>query len=342
MIIRLKIVFFVLFAISWNGAAGQDIQFSQFYGAPLYVNPAFAGSTHKTRLVLHQRIQWPKLDGKYITSLFSADTYFSKYRSGLGLQVYKDWQGSNTINSTDVSLSYSYEIFLTSKIVIRPGLQLGYISRTLDYSDLAFSYQYDNDGNIAPGFDNGKVKKQFMDLSTGAVIYTENLWVGFAANHINTPNQSFVNGKAPLPAKYSFTAGYQINFSRGPDKSTLQEEKQISLIPTVHYKFQGKSDQTDLGVYGVYDQLIAGFWYRGIPGLKRYKKGVQNNESIVGLVGWKYNNLAITYSYDFIVSRLVPARSGGAHEINLTYIFNKRKKIKPMRRMPCPHFYKSF
>ena len=53
---------------------GQDIQFSQFYQVPTYQNPAFAGSAHKTRATVHQRIQWPSLDANYVTSFVSFDS----------------------------------------------------------------------------------------------------------------------------------------------------------------------------------------------------------------------------------------------------------------------------
>ena len=93
----------------------QDIQYSQFYANVLYLNPAFAGNVHATRGVFHQRIQWPSLDAKYITSHVSVDTYFSEVNSGVGLMVYKDWQGSNTLSSVETALQYAYELHLSSK-----------------------------------------------------------------------------------------------------------------------------------------------------------------------------------------------------------------------------------
>ena len=82
---------------------GQDIQFSQFYGSPLYLNPAFTGSAHNYRAILHQRLQWPSLDAKYTTTLFSLDGYSNEYKSGLGLVFFKDVQGKNIISSTEVA-----------------------------------------------------------------------------------------------------------------------------------------------------------------------------------------------------------------------------------------------
>ena len=62
---------------------------------------------------------------------------------------------------------------------------------------------------------------------------------------------------------------------------------------------------------------------------------------MVVLVGWNFNGIQVAYSYDFIVSKLRPANTAGSHEITLTYIHHKaHKNAKPMRRLPCPTFYK--
>ncbi|MFN6947114.1 MAG: type IX secretion system membrane protein PorP/SprF, partial [Cytophagaceae bacterium] len=85
---------------------------------------------------------------------------------------------------------------------------------------------------------------------------------------------------------------------------------------------------------------IAGVWYRGIP-VTRYDVGFHNHESVVALIGVKFGNMSFGYSYDFVVSRLSNVRTFGAHEFNLTYIHSKkRKKNKPMKRLPCPSFYR--
>jgi hypothetical protein len=83
---------------------------------------------------------------------------------------------------------------------------------------------------------------------------------------------------------------------------------------------------------------MLGFWYRGIP-VKHYNKNLQNNESIICLMGWKYKNVSMAYSYDFTISKLNLAKTGGSHEINITYVFNKTKsKKKITKKLPCPNF----
>jgi type IX secretion system PorP/SprF family membrane protein len=320
----------------------QDIQFSQFYAVPLYQNPAFAGSAHTTRAMLHQRLQWPSLDSKYITSLFSVDHYFANYNSGVGLMVYRDWQGGGTLNSTTASLSYSYEINLNSNWTFRPGLSAGMVNRTIDYEKLRFPSQFsDTIGYLGSSSNfNGAPSIFYADFSTGGIMYNKNLWVGFAADHINSPNQSLIKDVSRLPVKYSLSGGYKIILRKEKSAAYLEAQKQVSITPTFLYKSQGKADQFDAGIYALYGELMAGFWYRGIP-IKKYASGIQNNESLIFLLGWKVKDFAISYSYDVTISKLATYRTGGAHELNLTWFSRKHyKPRKPMKRLPCPQFYK--
>lgn len=324
-------------------AFGQDIQFSQFYAANLYLNPAFAGSVHKKRFTLHQRLQWPYLDAKYITSQLTFDAFSYKYNSGLGVMITQDWQGSNDLKSTEIDFQYSYELFLSSDFVIRAGLQLGLFSRTFDYSNQLFPDQLSDNGPTgAPSYDaNYNPNRYFADVSSGIIGYTDHLWFGFSAHHMNTPNQSFLGEVSRLPTKYTWVGGYKIDI--GPSerrKSTIrQEHLERSITPTIHYKYQGKSDQMDLGLYANYEHYLLGLWYRGIPVIKDYNNTLRNNESMVVILGYKIYSWIFSYSYDFTVSRLSQARTGGAHELHIVYVHEKYpKRRKVMKRLPCPDF----
>lgn len=335
---NIAIVVLSLIVIGFSSRA-QDVQFSQFYSVPTFQNPAFVGAAHFDKFTLHQRIQWPSLKAKYLTSFASYDTYFKQYRSGFGAYIIHDRVGSGSIVSNEIQLQYAYEMNLSSQWVVRFGLQLGYVSRRLD-GDLTFPGQYDDDGFLGGNSPvEGINAKNYFDASSGAIIYSNNFWAGLSSNHMNRPNTSFLDNYEPLPIRWTFVTGYRFDIVKKDDGLAKSGDfsKVITITPTAHYKFQGKSDQVDLGLYIQYHQAIIGGWYRGIP-FKTFE-GFQNNESVVLLAGYKFPRISVTYSYDWVTSTLNEVRTFGAHEINLTYVLRPMPKSKPTKRMPCPKFY---
>ncbi|MCU0417835.1 MAG: type IX secretion system membrane protein PorP/SprF [Cytophagaceae bacterium] len=326
----------LVFVFIFSNAIAQDIQFSQFYNVALYQNPAFAGSTHGSRVVMHQRIQWPGIDAKYTTSFLGLDHYFSKAKSGVGMYVLRDQQGIQTLSSTEMQFIYSYEIGLSKSVYLRTGLQLGYVSRYVNYNSLYFPDQFSNNGYLGVGTAEpiGNERKNILDVSGGLIVYSNHFWFGLSAYHLNQPNQSFYGDQSILPLKLNWIGGYKFQIK---DK---YKDQNYFITPTLYYKQQGKSDQLDAGIYIQYGHWIGGIWYRGLV-FKRYSSNLPNYESLIFQFGYKYKGFVIGYSYDLTLSNLYRVGTGGAHEIHLSYLWNlPPRKNKPMKRLPCPHFYK--
>jgi type IX secretion system PorP/SprF family membrane protein len=325
----------------------QDSQLSQYYNAPLYLNPAFAGAGLDTRLGVNYRVQWPGLGDPYKSFSAWADHDFYKKRSGVGLLIKKDVQGTTRLRSTEISALYAYQINLTDRWTVKPALQLGIGIRDFDFSKAIFGDQLANDGTTSTPTSDALASGNsyiYPDISFGTVAYNRSMWAGFSAHHINRPNQSFSDiDQSPLPVKWSFIGGYKI----------LLREYQIawgapvletSITPTFLYKRQGTADQLDLGIYLTHHPFMAGAWYRGLP-VKKYSKGVTNAESIVLMGGLIHNGFTVCYSFDMVVSS-ISNLSGGAHEISLIYQFqtdkSNRKGKKSHRAMPCPNVDRQF
>ncbi|MBC7389856.1 MAG: type IX secretion system membrane protein PorP/SprF [Opitutaceae bacterium] len=327
-----QIFFLIIFLLLANAGYTQDIQFGQVYNNPLYLNPAMAGISPFSRLMAYNRTQWYNLDSKYISYLAGGDHFVSRYNSGLGGYLLYDQQGSLVLKSYEVQLQYAYELVLSKTWAVRAGIQPGYVSRELDYSTLIFPDQLNSNGAVTStqaSVPETRQRVNYFDFSSGLMVYNTNWWGGIALHHLNRPNQSFVRNNSRLQMKISAISGYKIRL-----KNT--EEKEISITPTMYYKAQGKSDQIDVGLYGIYNTFIASIWYRGIPGLKRYNQGLQNNESVIAMIGYKFPKLQVCYSFDYTVSKLAPAGTGGVHEISLIYYFKKNQRKKPMKTLPCP------
>ena len=317
----------------------QDPQMSLFYALPTYLNPAFAGGAHHHRAIAHYRMQWPKNDARYSTFFASYDTYFADKKLGLGGVVMSDNQGSGTIKTNDFNLIGSYEIDISQRFAIRPALSLGLANRQVD-DNLTYGNQYNAYGLTSNGsgenFD--KYSVLYPDVGAGALFYDHKFWFGVSAKHLNMPNNSFLqNSSNRLPINLNFHTGIKIPLVHKEHISYLEEERDISITPVAHYKMQGKSDQFDLGLYTIYDKLLLGVWYRGLPLIKRYDKREPNNEGFVFMTGYNFGEVTFSYAYDATISKLV-GYTNGAHEINITYIFKKHhKSVKIMKRLPCPN-----
>ena len=320
----------------------QDVQLSQFHVADLLMNPALTGSKHRNRLMFHQRWQWPSLPGSYNTSLFSYDRFFYKYKVGLGANIMTDNQGDGIIRTTIINTQYSYETELTDKIGMRLGAQLGMFNKRLNDEDLIYSSQVTADG-IDYGYlpeKLGKISYTQPDFAAGGILYTDKIWLSVSAYHLNKPKQDFLGNTSFYPVRTSFIAGYK--FPLGQIKATrfTGHQKEFYIFPVIHYKTQGKSDQLEAGIDLINDQLRLGFWYRGIP-IKRYDNTLSNHESFILLAGWRYGNFEFVYSYDIVISRLERARTGGAHELHVSFIWPREVKHGNFKKLPCPDFQKA-
>jgi type IX secretion system PorP/SprF family membrane protein len=321
----------------------QDPQFSQYYMAPLYLNPGFTGTTPQQRAVFNYRIQWPSLPKAFTTYSASYDIFVPELRSGFGLMATNDKMGSAGWHSTTVSLLYSYKVKLTKKIVFSPGLNFGYGTNGLDRSKLRLGdgLEYQK-GDEYFSIDDAVDKlgtSSYFDFGAGFLVYSKLFWVGASFSHINQPNLSVLNDVSRLGMKSTFHGGLKIPLGGGrprPGSTSIDY-----LTPSIIYRVQGNTfSQLDVGLNYHIDPVSVGVWYRGKP----FQKTVINSASQDALIltlGLYFKNLTVGYSYDFTISELQTS-SGGAHEIAIMYQFVSkpmRKNIKQKYRLiPCPTF----
>lgn len=339
-------LFFAITLLVGVEAHAQDPQYSQYYAAPLYMNPAMTGGELTGRVGFNYRNQWPGIDAKFTTFSAFYDTYLPDYNSGVGIMLMQDSEGASKLRSTTVSALYSYELRIGNSAYFRPGFQASYIRREIGfYENLVFANQInsaDPFGDIFPGMTVPGLGDpvNMLSLAVGGMFFTENFWFGGAVHHLNQPNQSFLDGISPLPRKYSVHTGYRISLGRGSMRRDFTHMyKERYFTPTVNYKRQGLFEQLDLGGYFYLEPIVIGVWYRGLP----YKpvEEQSNRDAIVTMVGLNLlNGLNIGYSFDYTVSQL-GIQTGGAHELSLSWTLPSRNQGKPLKRdtiLPCPKF----
>lgn len=317
----------------------QDQQYTQFYAAPMYLNPAFTGTSVQSRAAMTYRNQWPALPKSFVSYMVAYDQFFSDINSGVGIIVSHDKAGTGGLSYTSAALQYAYEIKVNRKFSIRPALNFGFGSTFLDVDRLTFGDQLARGeaGTTTLDPDRARFAQKPVsspDFGSGLLLFSDKLWVGAALHHMNRPVVSLTNRDTRLPTRLSVHGGMRVKLN---DVSAFA--KRQFIVPAIHYQSQGDFDQIDLGFYYEVDPLVVGLWYRGIPGLKNNGYNQLNQDAIAVLIGYEVNNYRFGYSYDLTISSLTP-RSAGAHEISMIVEWANRKSKKASKRrvIPCAKF----
>ncbi len=334
-----KALLYTILVMTMFTTWAQDIQYSQYYSNPLYLNPAFTGAISNHRVAVNHRLQWPNLPKAFANYSASYDFNATNLNSGFGLLVNVDRAGSGNLSNTSAAFNYSYTIQFLDEFVIKPAVSFGYVNRTIDYTKLVFGDQIDFGVSGAPSQDPGISAIEptsFFDVGSGLLIYNKRFWGGISGYHLNEPNNSLLQGASKLPMKITIHGGARFALGN-PD---FKEIKKASVASSFIYKFQGEFQQLDIGASFHYSPVMLGIYYRGMP-WQQTVEGYGNNDAVILLFGVEFDNIQFGYSFDSNISKL-SSESGGAHEISLIYLFDiQRNRAKPSRSkrfLPCPAF----
>jgi type IX secretion system PorP/SprF family membrane protein len=336
-----KIGAIVIFVLHTALSLAQDPEFSQYYAAPLALNPAFTGTASDHRFIANHRNQWPNITNGFVTSALSYDYNLEHLNSGLGFMVMTDKAGTANLKSTVFNFQYAYKVKLKDKWMLSSGLNFGIANRNIDFNKLVFGdqLQFDADGTAPtndPVFSN-QLSSTYFDFGGGMLAYSRKFWFGFSAWHLNRPNRSLINEEAQIPVKTSLHGGIRIPLYHG----VFKRDRIAAIMPSFVYKRQGKFDQLDIGTYFFYEPVIFGLWYRGIP-IKQNARDNVSQDAVVVVLGFQLTKIELTYSYDLTVSELGPI-SGGAHELALKFKVDLATQVKTRKKqkfIPCPTFVK--
>jgi len=313
----------VLIAITLGfSAQAQDPQFTQFYANPIYLNPAFAGSHGCPRIAMNYRNEWPSLTGNYVTYSASYDQYLKNISGGFAVLATHDQQGQGTIFTSMLGAVYSYHLQVNRKFTMMFGARAAMYNKYLDWSKLTFGDMIDPRRGFI--YQTGDVQRggnrYFFDASAGMVGYNKHFFFGFAAHHLNRPDESMIVGSSRLPIRMTGHMGAKI-----PLGSRSQYKNVTSIMPNVIYQYQNGFQELMFGTYVQYGAFTAGAWFR-------------NRDAFILTIGMDTGKFRLGYSYDITVSRLNNGVSGGSHEISLGLLLNCKDKPQTFKTISCPSF----
>jgi type IX secretion system PorP/SprF family membrane protein len=346
-------------AIGQGGAT--DPHFSQFYAAPMLLNPAMTGAfSCNYRFTAIFRGQWGSILKDESVSMFRTPSASVDFRTnkgfgrgdafGFGAYFLNDAAGQSRFQTNRFGLSIAYHKSLDrrNEHFLSLGFTTALWQRSIDMSGLQFGNQNDN-GLFNPLKPNNEyiVNNNFLfwDISVG-LMYTGRFgrrarasgYIGVAADHLNTPNESFLGDKSVrLPMKLTVHGGY-----RFPIKGRFDGQ------PKFIYMNQGVSHELNLGadLRIVFEEreregnnFKFGAMFRLVGGDKAaaWHDARLNGEAVILNAGVEWNHINFSAAYDINVSQLVKgSQSQGAFELAASYVgcFAKRRPAT----MFCPKF----
>lgn len=330
-------------------AKAQDIHFSQFYMAPLNLNPAMTGVMNcKQRVSGNYRNQWASVlrDKAFQTYQVAYDSKIPVGRYdyiGVGGSLWGDKAGSLSFQTNQLSLDFSYAKKMggyrkqASYLVM--GAELGLTNRGLNTAEARWGSQ--NNGGVfdptLPSNENtfGRDNFTYADVSAGLMWFSvldenTNFFVGGAYDHINRANQSFTKDKfVPLYSKFTLHAGGELGLN-----------DRISLIPGIVTFLQGPYMQINGGtsmrfVLGSSKRSSEAIQFGAWARIANKVDGGVLMDALILSTRFDYNQFTLGFSYDLNTSSLQPAtRSNGGFEFSLQYKIcgNERRSVF------CPNF----
>lgn len=330
----------VLFVLASFMSFAQDIQYSQYYANPIFLNPAFTGSTGMTRVGVNFRNQWPAMDESFVAYTAYFDHFEERINSGFGLIIQGAQESFTQTSLNEIGLVYSYRLRLSEKSYVQAGVQGSFVARDALFDRVVLGTQLDIDTGLILGEPGdsfeGDSQIRSADAHAGLLYYGEKAWFGISVSHLLEPEISYLaDNTNQLPMKFSLHGGYRFNLSPGDINDYFNNtDQERSLALGFNYKEQGQFSQLDLGAEFFFEPLVLGFWYRGLP----TKYSLPNNEALIFLLGVNFSSgLDLGYSFDYPISKLGYSTSGGAHELSLRYTFSGKNPKKPYYA-PLPSF----
>lgn len=323
---------------------GQSMHFTQYYNAPMLLNPANTAllPVDDFRLGMNYRNQWAAVPVPYNTFSAFGDFKVGGNREntnhnnwlGMGLAFFNDKAGDGNLSLLQVQGNMAYHLQLSEFTMISLGMSGALVQRSVNYDNLTFDAQWDGvnfNPQIANGEKVGIIKTSYYTIAAGgnfAWFPNENVYVklGGSALNINTPNETFYKSTNPVGLRP--IGDLDIVWRLAPT---------VIANPSVYYTTQNAASELVCGSQirvlissrnTMPTELILGMYAR-------------LGDALIGVAGLKVGAVQFEASYDFTTSQLTPYNASyGALEFSLIYQqpYGKNKD-RINKQFTCPRFF---
>ena len=300
---------FLVCFITRVGLAQQDPMYSMYMFDKMLINPAFAGSSHWVVASVKYRDKLSGLNGRPSTQTFNIHSPIQKKHIGVGFKVVKDKIA--ILSTLNAAVNFSYHLNVAGG-KLSAGLEIGVYNRKIDYQKLIYQTRGDE---LIP-FESQS--STIPDAAWGLYYQKKQYYFGFSKYHLiksTFKDGGVANSNSKLYNHFYLLAG-----------NVFMINKYWTIEPSMLLKIQPSSAvQLDVNSMVYYQEKFGiGLQYR-------------TGDAIVGILRINIlENLKLSYSYDYILSKLSKYTQGG-HEILLSY--GIKLAPPPVQKETHPRYY---
>lgn len=321
------------------GASAQSMHFSQYYNAPMLLNPANTAllPEHDYRIGTNYRNQWASVPVPYSTfSLYTdmqvikSDEKFNCF--GIGFALFTDRAGDGLLSLTRGEANLAYHLQMGQSSILSLGGSVGYVQRSLNYDRLTYDFQW-NGETFSPSNPNGElngvIKTNYATVGVGLSYsyFNDVVFLKFSGgvNNVNQPKESFygtgINELGMRPTgNLDFIIKVASNVIVNPSVFYANQKGAYELMYGTLFRFNITPDNDRP------TQFIIGGYHR-------------MGDAAVGAMGLQWNNFQFMANYDHTISKLGPYNRGkGAMEFSIIYQGVYPSSPQNRRTLGCPRF----
>ena len=320
---------FICFCIlgSLQKLEAQDLHLSQYYAAPLNLNPALTGMINGAyRISGNHKRQWASVSNPYTSFIGAFDMPVKNW--GLGVMVTSQTAGE--IGYTDLSAMASASRVVSlgasgrSNLIF--GLQGGLVQKSFSTNKITLDEQYNPNIGYDPSIQSSEnfsnTQMTLPDFNFGAMYFygaalsKVNPFLGASIFHLLEPAGTFTNSAYHLPRRYLVHGGLRLKLN-----------KAFELTPHAIFITQKNAKELIIG-------LSSSFHFLTSDSYLLLGASYRMNDSAVPTIGFQIKDYTFGFSYDVNTSSLNKVSNYyGGYEISISYIPSKRV-VEP--KFICP------
>ncbi|MDR1120344.1 MAG: type IX secretion system membrane protein PorP/SprF [Dysgonamonadaceae bacterium] len=311
-----KISLIILFGFTASTLlkAQYDAQFSNYWAAMNYFNPAAVGQTANMELSGLFRKQWLGMPGAPMSFVVSGDMPLNLFDRVHGVGAVFFSEGIGLFDRNVMALQYAYKKKMWEG-TLNIGLQAGMISENFKGSEV---YIPESEGfeQTDEGIITTDASGTAIDFAIGLHYkYQEKWYAGLSVSHLLEPKIELSDNIQMYPARtYYLMGGYNIPLNN----------PFIELQPSFFAKSDLQTTLFDVNIRLCYNKMLWG-------GL-----GWRYGDAAILTLGAKFGKIQGGYAYDFPVTAIRKGTTG-SHELFLKYTMeltpgkgnkNKHKSVR--------------